>query len=126
MSAVLKQAKSVAEREKVELLVVIQPSIVDITENFRLSHKDLELRFPNYDRRRLSSVVARICTSAEIPFVNLYDTFESHDPPSLFFQGDNNHWNDRGQDLAARTVARYLERHRNSPVSTGAAEVSLR
>ena len=50
----------------------------------------------------------------EIPCLDLYPVMAANDPGRLFFLGKNNHWNARGQDLAARETAGYLlETHLN-------------
>jgi hypothetical protein len=38
----------------------------------------------------------------------LFDTFRAQPEGDLFLRGLENHWNDEGQDLAAREVAQFL------------------
>jgi hypothetical protein len=91
-------------------LVLIQPAVIDMTrDNSLLSYEYLK-KYPYYKRTNLTDTVENICIENEIPSVNLFTTFEENTPDNLFFKGENNHWNDRGQDLAAQETARYFKR----------------
>ena len=64
--------------------------------------------------QNLTDALSRICIVHEIPCLDLYPVMAANDPGRLFFLGKNNHWNARGQDLAARETAGYLlETHLN-------------
>jgi len=118
MKAVLAKAKTVAEENKVRIVVVIQPSAVDLTKNYMINYNDLK-HFPQYDPRNLSASVVRACESIHLPFVNLFDIFVSRSPDTLFFKHGNNHWNDKGQTVAARAVADYVDSHHLLNVDDG-------
>jgi hypothetical protein len=107
LEAILKEAKQTADNLGIEFLVVIQPSTVDLTKNWHLNAEFLSGRFPEYSKNRLTSSAANICARNDIPFVNLYETFATNMPSQLYFIGDD-HWNDEGQALAARTVADFI------------------
>lgn len=107
MSAVLREAKARAAAGGIELLVVIQPSVIDMTTNFVISYKHLERKYPGYKRTNLTDALERICVENDIHRVNLYDIFLRNTPEKLYFRNDN-HWNDRGQDLAAKETASYI------------------
>ncbi len=108
MESVLVEAHRVAQSKRLQLLVLIQPSWIDITTN----DDDLDYRYlakySSYDRERLTSIVEDICMRWGIHNINLFKTFSENDANKLYFQKNNNHWNDAGQDLAAREVARYI------------------
>ena len=42
------------------------------------------------------------------PHVNFFEPFMHNNPDTLYFKKDNNHWNDRGQDIAAQKTAAYI------------------
>lgn len=107
MEAVLKQAKAIATERGVEFLVLIQPSVVDLTENYKFSYKDLE-KYPGYKNSNLTDAVSNVCKENNIYQINLFNSFQRNNPEELFFKGGNNHWNNRGQDLAARETESYI------------------
>lgn len=107
MGGVLKRAKETAEKKGIQFLVVIEPSIVDLTENYLFSHEHLA-EYPQYRKENLTDTTKNICVSNTIDVVDLFDVFSQNDPGNLFFRNKNNHWNDRGQDIAAKEVAEYM------------------
>ncbi|OGW56330.1 MAG: hypothetical protein A2Y81_03125 [Nitrospirae bacterium RBG_13_43_8] len=107
MEGIIRRAKNVADKREIKFVVLIQPSVIDLTENFAFSYKHLE-RYPGYRRTNLTDPVKRICVSAGIDFVNLFDVFSRNSPEDLFFKGKNDHWNDQGQDIAAKETALYM------------------
>jgi hypothetical protein len=109
MDAVLRKAKRTAADHGTHLLVLIQPSVIDVTEANAFVTAAFLSRYPDYRRDRLSSVVDDLCARAEIDRVNLFPVFTENDPDSLYFVVNDNHWNDRGQDLAARTTADHIQ-----------------
>jgi hypothetical protein len=109
MRAILREARRVTVANDVKLLVVIQPSVVDLTRNLDyLDYSYLE-PYPNYRRDRLTSIVEDICALEDIPYVNLFSAFSENNPEGLFFRSQDNHWNDAGQDLAAQRTASYIK-----------------
>lgn len=107
MSAVLNKAKAIANSKDVAFMVVIQPSAVDLTTNFKFSYEHLE-KYPGYKRTNLTDAVENICIANNINRVNLLGLFRNNHSEDLFFKSDSNHWNDRGQDLAAKETAEYI------------------
>jgi hypothetical protein len=110
LDGILKAAKATAEKKGVTLVVLIQPSSRDLTQNLLLSYADFE-RFPKYRRDGLTSIVDEICARHGIHRINLYPVFLNNDPQSLYFSAEDDHWNAAGQDLAARVTADYLNEH---------------
>ena len=106
MAAILIKAKNLAAAKGVKFLVLIQPSVIDLTENFAISYKDL-IKYPGYKRTNLTDAIDSICTMNNIHKINLLNVFSGNNPEDLFLKGDN-HWNERGQDVAARETAAYL------------------
>jgi len=107
MEGVLKRAKEAAEKKGILFLVVIEPSVVDLTENYLFSYAHLR-EYPHYRKENLTDTTRNICVSNTIDVVDLFDVFSKSDPGNLFFRNRNNHWNDRGQDIAAKEVAEYM------------------
>ena len=120
MEGVLRKVKWTAEEKGTKLLVLIQPSIIDVTHgNARWAalptgHGDALTstflsRFHEYRKDRLTSVIDEICARNEIDRINLFPIFTRNDPDSLYFKSGDSHWNDAGQDLAARETANYIQ-----------------
>ena len=107
MSAVLSSAKTTANHNQAKFMVVIQPSVIDTTMNYLINYNDLK-QFPEYRPINLTNAVKEACIANQIHYVNLFDTFLSNEPSSLFFMGGDNHWNDKGQNLAARETALFI------------------
>lgn len=108
MEAVLKTANIVARSKGIKFLVLIQPSVIDLTKgNTVLNYEYLE-KYPKYRRTNLTDAVKNICVENNIHYINLYEAFMRNDPENLFFRAGDNHWNDQGQDIAAKETASYI------------------
>jgi hypothetical protein len=108
MEEVLKKANDFARSKNIAFLVLIQPSVIDSTkENFSLNYEHLQ-KYPNYKRTNLTNAIEKICVSHNIKYINLFEVFKNSSPEQLFFRGVNNHWNDLGQDIAARETASLI------------------
>jgi hypothetical protein len=110
MRAVLQEASNVAISRGIGFLVLIQPSRVDLTDRDEINYKYLE-KYPKYRNSRLTDLVEQICRDSGIRYVNLFAPFQRNRPDDLYFLGDDNHWNDQGEDLAARETATYIVAH---------------
>ncbi|HZF28155.1 MAG TPA: SGNH/GDSL hydrolase family protein [Gammaproteobacteria bacterium] len=105
MRALAAEITKRAARAGTPLLVVVEPSRVDLTMADSVNYAALTERYPEYDRRRLSSTIATIFAEQGADVVNLYDVFLANDADTLYFAGADSHWNDHGQQVAARAVA---------------------
>jgi len=114
MEAIVKKAKAVATARGIGFLVLIQPSVVDMTEhNYLLNYEYLQKKSPKYRRSNQTDAVKSICIRQGVHFVNLFDVFMRSNPESLFFKNPmDDHWNDRGQDVAARETAAFINNQR--------------
>jgi len=111
MEQVLMKASKLAKEKGINLMVLIQPSRVDLTVgNSPFDYEYLQ-QYPDYKRSNLTAAVEEICLSQDVRSLNLFDVFRENDPQSLFFKSGNNHWTDRGQRLAAKETARYIIDH---------------
>jgi len=107
MSAVLSKAKELADNKGVAFMVLIEPSVIDLTEtNSALSYQYLQ-QFPSYQRNRLTEIVRKICLDKKIHALDLFGPFLKNHPEKLYFFA-NDHWNDAGQALAAKETASYI------------------
>lgn len=104
LRAILRRAQRRATEERVKLLVVIIPSRIDMTTHDVLSYRSL-IRFPMYRQDRLTGVIESLCVDEGVDVLNLFPIFSASDPASLYFKGSDNHWNDKGQHLAATAVS---------------------
>jgi len=107
MDGVIKKAKDIADKNGIGFIVLIQPAVIDLTKNFAFSYEHLE-KYPGYRKTNLTNAVKNICISNHIDFINLFDIFSKNNPEDLFFKGRNDHWNDQGQDIAAKETALYI------------------
>ncbi len=108
MNEVLKKANILAYEKGIKFLIIIQPSIIDLTLNNAVLNYEYLQKYPNYQRTRLTGEVEKICTLHNIHCINLFDVFLSNSPENLYFRAENTHWNDRGQKLAAKEAAHYI------------------
>jgi hypothetical protein len=107
LRAILKEAKRHAMEMDVELLVVVQPSRVDVATTAPLDHRFLS-RYPNYRRDALTGLVEGLCRELRIEVLNLFPIFVANEPNELYFRDTDNHWNDRGQAVAAAAAAQRV------------------
>jgi len=108
MEGVLRRAKEIATEKHTNFLVLIQPSPVDLIKRRDVLSSFHLSRFPEYRPDRLSTIIDTICAEYGIDRVNLYPIFSLNNPDSLSFKKDVDHWNDAGQDLAARVAAQHI------------------
>lgn len=109
MDAVIKRAKNVADSKDISFMVVIQPSVIDMTTDNGdvLGYQYLQ-KYPKYRRTNLTNAIKDICVRNNIPYIDFFDVFIRNNPGDLYFRKDNNHWNDKGQDIAAGETASYI------------------
>jgi SGNH hydrolase-like domain, acetyltransferase AlgX len=107
MRAVLKEVKSVTDAKQIRLLVLIEPSQTDLTTNGKISYKDLEA-YPDYKPNNLTKSIDEICDTLDIEKVDLFEVFARNNPEELYFRYPDDHWNDAGQDLAAKVTSAYI------------------
>ena len=113
MKGLLTLAQSLAEAKRTKLLVVIQPSSMDLTTHLSPNYRDFSA-FAAYRKDGLTNLVEQSARQHNIDVVNLFPLFAEHNPQQLFLPNGDDHWSDAGQQLAAQTVAgmiknRYLD-----------------
>ena len=105
---ILKEAGSFARGKDIRFMVLVQPSMLDMTENETPNNYKEFAVFPQYRPTNLSGFAEAVLERNSISGLNLYDVFYRNNPDDLFFTYKNDHWNDRGQALAARETAAYI------------------
>ncbi|MCL6294418.1 hypothetical protein [Jejuia spongiicola] len=110
MEAIVKEFNNFTMDNSIEFIVLIQPSSIDISKNFLINYDDISKRFPKYKNDNLTSIMYQICKKNKIKAINLYDTFIKNNPSKYYFIDGDSHWNDVGQDSAAKVTATYLQK----------------
>ena len=109
MRGVLDEIKQIADAAHLPLLIVVVPSPIDVLED----HFGLQARwkrYPDYNRSTLSRAAAQPAEDLGLPVLDLFPPMrEARDPSEFFFKAGNDHWNARGQALAARMTAEQLQ-----------------
>jgi len=103
MDAVLEAMVGHLHAEGIAVMLLIIPSPIDACTPYDW-HVDKE-RYPDYDRRLLTRSLVQTASRLDVPYVDLFESFASDDCNTFFFHHGNNHWNERGQALAADRVA---------------------
>lgn len=112
MDKILKEIGALLSQASVDHLLMTIPSPIDVCEDYDYD-VDPE-QYPGYDAYALTSAIERSAETWGLPHVSLRETFAASEPNSLYFHHGNNHWNDHGQALAAKIVARWIAQ-RNWP-----------
>ena len=105
LSAVLGEATRRTTELGVPITFLIIPSGIDVEPNNDAGAVDREAH-PDYRPSNLTSLAERAAAGA--PVVNLFEPFSRSSEP-LYLRGGNDHWNARGQEIAASLVAAQLE-----------------
>lgn len=108
MEAILARAYQHARDRGIQFLVLIQPSVIDLTLDNALVNREFLSQYPDYRPETLSSSIEQVCKRNGIPVLNLMENFRDHEPATLYFTAGDDHWSDHGQELAAQLTARYL------------------
>jgi hypothetical protein len=106
MDALIEDQVGFLRQQGIPFVLMIVPSPIDACKSYDWQ-VDPE-RYPDYDRRVLTRSIARTARRLYAPHVDLYEPFASGDCNNLYFHHGNNHWNERGQALAAGLVADWI------------------
>lgn len=109
MRKVLQRAAQFAASKRIQFLVMVLPSRIDLTTGEpSTSYKDLA-RFPDYAQRNLTGPVEEGLAQDKVPFISLFEAYSRNNPEEMYYRGtDNGHWNEQGQDAAARAAAEWI------------------
>lgn len=106
LEAVLGRWREAAAAARVPVLVVVVPPAIDACDAFDV--KVDRAAHPGYDPSRLSRVAADAARRQGLPVLELYTPFRAEGGDGLYQRQDDDHWNARGQDLAARLAVERL------------------
>jgi lysophospholipase L1-like esterase len=106
MSRTLALVRDVARRNRVPLVFLVIPSVLDVRRTDAMSVVDAS-RFPDYRPDNLTRAIASIAETIGVPFVDLFPAFSKADGAALYLPGDS-HWNAAGQALAAKVTAKKI------------------
>jgi len=101
--AVLGRWRQAAAAAHVPILALVVPPAIDTCDAF-----DVEVdraAYPRYDPARLSRVAAEAAGRQGLPVLELREAFRATGADALYQRYDDDHWNARGQDVAARLAA---------------------
>ena len=107
MEKVLEAANNYCTEKKIKLLVIVQPSALDLTlRPHDIGYQDLAQRYKNYKPTNLTNPLKMICEKHHLDCVHLIDSYQKNEPDSLYL--DDGHWNAKGQRLAAEETMKEL------------------
>ncbi len=108
MKAVLAGTAAWTRKEGVPLVLLIVPSPIDVCPAYdvRVNRE----AHPAYRPENLTDPLVKIAGDLQVPALDLFGPFRENEPERLYFHGTNDHWNARGQDLAARLAAAFLRK----------------
>ena len=104
---VLERIRQICDANQTRLVVMVIPSPGDLMEGYDFCQIDQQ-RYPQYQPRALTDLMASAARDQQLRVVNLFDSFKKADAQQLYFRGGDNHWNDAGQKLAAEIVAEAI------------------
>lgn len=111
MDRVVARIAELAAARSVPLALVLVPHPLDVAG----AHETLEVdraAHPAYRPTAATDALAEIAARHAIPAVNLFEPFRARGAADLYFRGPDDHWNARGQDVAAELVAELIASRR--------------
>ena len=109
MEGIIDRIQRIAAKQSIPLIFLIIPSPIDVLDRWDVSVD--AARFPEYRRSALTEGVERIVNERNFYYLNLFEPFRTHQPENLYYHGLDDHWNARGQRLAATLTVDYILRH---------------
>jgi hypothetical protein len=103
MEQVLLALRDTCAEGGARLLLVAVPSPIDACDDYPLQVD--AATWPGYSRERLCALLAGMAGRAAIPCLDLFPHFRQAGACHLYLGGGDQHWNEAGQDLAARLAA---------------------
>ena len=111
MRLVLGRIADLCEQANVPLVLLSIPHPMDVAKSYAFSKVDTA-RFPDYDPRNLMKPLDAFAADRRVPHVNLFDVYRAQGSPRQFYlKGGDDHWNPKGQTVAAEAVAAQLVEH---------------
>lgn len=104
LDQIIARMRESTEALRLPLLLVLIPSPIDVTDDHESGLVDVHAH-PAYRRTALTDALEQICARHGIPALNLFGPFWAHGASDLYLKGVDDHWNEAGQDLAARLAS---------------------
>jgi hypothetical protein len=92
--------------QKTPLVLVDIPSPIDACVGYDVVIDTV--KYPRYQRRRISGIVDSLATRNGIKHLDLWGPFRANDACSLYYRQGDLHWKTRGQEIAAGLLADSL------------------
>jgi SGNH hydrolase-like domain, acetyltransferase AlgX len=109
MEGVIAKIRDECLAANVPMFLLVVPSPTDACDNYDASVDPV--KYPQYDRVRLSSAVENAAQLAGIAHLNLFPVLRARDANEYYFHGRDDHWNERGQALAATLASEAIVEH---------------
>lgn len=107
MDATLRRIQELAARHQVRLVFMFIPHRFDVADHYDWGPVDKQ-RFPRYDARNQIAPLVQSAADMKVPALDLYEVFRAAGASNLYLKGGDDHWNGRGQQVAAQAMARLL------------------
>jgi hypothetical protein len=106
MERMMERIQQIASSHGVPLLFLIIPAAYDVVDKWDVS---IDTRvFPEYRRSELTDVLEQIAQKNGSMYLNLFDLFRGHQGEDIYYHKGDDHWNTRGQQLAAGRTEEYI------------------
>ena len=113
MRTVLEGTAAFAREKGIPLVLLVIPSPIDVSPGYDVQVNPR--RHPSYHPGNLSAPLVGTARSLGLPCLDLFDPFHSASKNDLYFHGTDDHWNAKGQELAARLLAAFLRKKKLIP-----------
>lgn len=104
MDELVTRMQFVADAMRVPFAAVPSPDPIDVSGH---DVREVE-KYPEYRPSGLTDILEAIADRRGMAYVNLFDPFQTRASRELYLQGHDPHWNDRGQDYAAKVATEFL------------------
>jgi hypothetical protein len=104
MQAVMERMAAAADAHRVLLFFVFVPHAIDSTSRHDAGRVDAA-KYPQYRPSRGTDELVAIARRLGRPYLDLFGPFSEHGADDLYFAGLDDHWNDAGQELAAKLAS---------------------
>ncbi|XOV81723.1 MAG: hypothetical protein ACFHXK_12675 [bacterium] len=109
MRGVLTDIEEYAKASEVPLVFMLIPHPIDVMKGNHASGVVDWERWPEYDSEILIRTLEKLCAEKELQCLSLLEPFRDQGGADLYLKGGDDHWNNLGQEVAARELTRFLE-----------------
>lgn len=111
MRRVLSDIQEQADKLTIPLVFMFIPHPIDVTFGKHESGTVDKLRWPEFDPNRLVNILEQHCLASSMRCLSLLEPFRAGGGASLYLKGGDDHWNDTGQQFAAKEMVNFLEQN---------------